>query len=103
MISPEEEIFYQQWEKERLQPHYKRRPFLRGLSFGLIIGLFVLIISELGWYERANMQANSRGNEIWIIIAVITISVGLGWLYQQFSSEMNEQRFQELKNIKNKK
>jgi hypothetical protein len=32
MISPEEEKFYQQWEKERIQPHYKRRPFLRGLS-----------------------------------------------------------------------
>ncbi len=76
---------------------------MRGLSFGLTVGLFILIISELGWYERANMQANSRGNEIWIIIAVIIISVGLGWLYQQFSSEMNEQRFQELKNIKNKK
>jgi putative Mn2+ efflux pump MntP len=103
MISPEEEKFYLQWEKERLQPQYKRRPFLRGLSIGLSVGLFILIISELGWYERANMQANSRGNEIWIIIAVIIISVGLGWLYQQFSSEMNEQRFQELKNIKNKK
>lgn len=103
MISPEEEKFYLQWEKERLQPQYKRRPFLRGLSIGLSVGLFILIISELGWYERANMQANRRGNEIWIIIAVIIISVGLGWLYQQFSSEMNEQRFQELKNIKNKK
>ena len=30
-------------------------------------------------------------------------SVGFGWLYQQFTTEMNEQRFQELKNIKNKK
>ena len=57
----------------------------------------------MGWYERANMEANSWGNELWIIIAIISISVGFGWLYQQFSSEMNEQRFQELKHIKNKK
>jgi hypothetical protein len=49
------------------------------------------------------MIANSRGNEIWIIIAIISISVGFAWLYQQFTTEMNEQRFQELKNIKNKK
>jgi hypothetical protein len=103
MISPEEEKFYTQWEKERLQPHHKRRPFLRGLSAGLVLGVLVLVISELGWYERANMQANSWGNEIWIIIAIVTISVGFGWLYQQFTTEMNEQRFQELKNIKNKK
>jgi hypothetical protein len=103
MISPEEEKFYIQWEKERTQPQYKRRPFLRGLSIGLSLGIFVLLISELGWYERANMVANSWGNEIWIIIAIIAISLGFAWLYQQFTSEMNEQRFQELKNIKNKK
>jgi hypothetical protein len=103
MISPEEEKFYQMWEKERLQPQYKRRPFLRGLSVGLILGMIALTLSELGWYERAHMVANSRGNETWIIIAILVISVGFGWLYQQFTSEMNEQRFQELKHIKNKK
>jgi putative Mn2+ efflux pump MntP len=103
MISPEEEQFYQQWEKERVKPNYKRRPFLRGLSIGLCLGILVLISNELGWYLRANMIANSRGNEIWIIIAIISISVGFAWLYQQFTTEMNEQRFQELKNIKNKK
>jgi putative Mn2+ efflux pump MntP len=103
MLSKQEEQFYQQWEKERVQPQYKRRPFLRGLSVGLLIGLVVLVISELGWYERAQMVANRRGNETWIIIAILVISIGFGWLYQQFTSEMNEQRFQELKHIKNKK
>ena len=49
------------------------------------------------------MQANSWGNEIWILIAIIVISVGFAWIYQQFTAEMNEQRFQELKHIKNKK
>lgn len=103
MISPEEEKFFTQWEKERLKPHYKRQPFLRGLSIGLSLGVLILLISEISWYERANMQVNSRGNEIWIIIAILTISVGIGWLYQQFTSEMNEQRYQELKHIKSKK
>ena len=103
MLSPEEEKFFTQWGKERIQPSYKRRPFLRGLSIGLSIGVLVLIISEFNWYERANMQVNSWGNEIWIIIAIIVISVGFGWFYQQFTSEMNEQRYQELKHIKSKK
>jgi len=103
MLSPEEEKFFAQWEKDRKQPSYKRRPFLRGLSIGLSLGVLVLIISEFNWYERANMQVNSWGNEIWIIIAIIVISVGFGWFYQQFTSEMNEQRYQELKHIKSKK
>jgi uncharacterized BrkB/YihY/UPF0761 family membrane protein len=103
MISQEEEKFYLQWEKERLQPNYKRRAFLRGLSVGLSLGILVMLISAMGWYERANMVSNSWGNEIWVIIAIIIISIGFAWLYQQFTAEMNEQRFQELKNIKNKK
>ncbi|MEY3057199.1 MAG: hypothetical protein RLZZ431_449 [Bacteroidota bacterium] len=103
MISPEEEKFYLQWEKERTLAHYKRKPFLIGLSFGLSLGLLILIISETGWYERASMVANMRGNEIWIMIAIVLFSFGFAWLYQQFTSEMNEQRFNELKHLKNKK
>jgi hypothetical protein len=103
MISPEEEKFYAQWEKERLQPHYKRRPFLRGLSVGLSLGVLILVITEFDWYERANMQVNSRGNENLINIAILIITLGIGWFYQQFTSEMNEQRYQELKHIKSKK
>lgn len=103
MLNKEEEAFYLDWEKQRNIPQYKRRPFLRGLSVGLSLGVLVVIISELGWYERANMIANSRSNNLWIILAILTISVGFAWLYQQFTTEMNEQRYQELKHLKNKK
>jgi putative Mn2+ efflux pump MntP len=103
MLSNEEEVFYQQWEKERTLPQYKRKPFLRGLSIGLSLGVLVVIISELGWYERANMIANSRSNNVWIVLAILIISIGFAWLYQQFSAEMNEQRYQELKHKKYKK
>ena len=103
MIHPDEAAFYTYWEKERALPHYKRKPFLRGFSFSLLMGIVVLLIAEMGWYERANMVANSRGNIIWILIAITLISVGFGWIYQQFTSEMNEQRFNEIKHLKNKK
>lgn len=103
MISADEEKFYLQWEKDRLLPHYKRKPFLRGLSMGLVLGILSMVITESGWYERANMVANIRGNEIWILLSIIVISVGIAFLYQQFSFEMNEQRYQELKHIKSKK
>ena len=103
MLNKEEEAFYLDWEIQRNKPQYKRKPFLRGLSVGLSLGVLVMIISELGWYERANMIANSRSNNLWIILAILIISVGFAWLYQQFTSEMNEQRYQELKHLKNKK
>ncbi|MBP5999323.1 MAG: hypothetical protein KA534_02605 [Sediminibacterium sp.] len=103
MLHPDDEAFYTHWEKQRAIPHYKRKSFLRGLSISLLLGILVLLIAEIGWYERANMVANSRGNIIWILIAITLISVGFGWIYQQFTSEMNEQRFNEIKHIKNKK
>ncbi len=103
MIAAEEEKFYQQWAKDRLVPHYKRKPFLKGLSISLLFGMLILVISELGWYERANMIANMSGNGIWMVIALVIISLGFAWIYQQFTFEMNEQRFNEIKHLKNKK
>lgn len=102
MIHPDEAAFFTYWEKERLLPHYKRKPFLRGLSICLLLGIVLLLIAEMGWYERANMVANSRGNIIWILIAIFLISLGFGWIYQQFTWEMNEQRFNEIKHKKTK-
>ena len=103
MLHPDDEKFYTYWEKERAIPHYKRKSFLRGLSISLLLGILILIVAEMGWYERANMVANSRGNILWILITILLVSVGFGWIYQQFTSEMNEQRFNEIKYIKNKK
>ncbi len=103
MIDAEEEQFYQQWAKDRLLPHFKRKPFLKGLSISLLFGMLILIIAELGWYERANMIANMSGNGIWMVIAILIISFGFAWIYQQFTFEMNEQRFNEIKHLKNKK
>jgi hypothetical protein len=103
MIDAKEEQFYQQWEKDRLLPNYRRKPFLRGLSLSLIFGMMILAITELGWYERANMVANSSGNGLWMVIAIVIICFGFAWIYQQFTFEMNEQRFHEIKNLKNRK
>jgi hypothetical protein len=103
MISPEEEKFYLQWEKDRVLPHFKHKPFLKGLSLSLLFGILILILTELGWYERANMIANRSGNGIWMLIAIVIFSFGFAWIYQQFTFEMNEQRFHEIKNLKNKK
>ena len=36
-------------------------------------------------------------------ISEIAFSLGFAWIYQQFTFEMNEQRYKELKYLKNKK
>ena len=103
MIDADEEKFYQQWEKDRMLPNFKRKPFLKGLSLSLLFGVLILVISEIGWYERASMIANMSSNGIWMIIAIVIFSFGFAWIYQQFTFEMNEQRFHEIKNLKNRK
>lgn len=103
MLHKEEEAFYTFWEKQRTLPTFKRKAFLKGLSGSLSIGMLILIVTEWGWYERANMVANSWGNGIWIVLGIAIASFGFAWIYQQFTAEMNEQRFQELKHIKSKK
>jgi hypothetical protein len=103
MLHQEEEAFYAYWEKQRALPSFKRKSFLKGLSVSLSIGMLILAVMEWGWYERANMEENSWGNGIWILIAIIVASFGFAWIYQQFTTEMNEQRFQEIKYIKSKK
>ena len=103
MLHPEEEAFYEFWEQQRVLPSFKRKSFLKGLSFSLSIGMLILVVMEWGWYERANMVGNSWGNGIWILLAIIIASFGFAWIYQQFTTEMNEQRFQEIKHIKSKK
>ena len=48
-MSPEEEQFYLQWEKDRIVPHFKRKPFLRAslLSLALIPAGFKYFLAVL--------------------------------------------------------
>ncbi len=103
MIHPDDAAFYSYWEQQRELPHYKRKPFLRGTSISLLLGILMLLVAEMGWYERANMVANSRGNILWILIAIVFISVFFGRIYEQNNREKNEQNFNEIKHLKTKK
>ena len=78
------------------------RPFLVGLSAGFAIGVGVILVLETGWYERANMEANSMLSSIILLLAIMATSVFMAFFYRKFRWEMLEQRYLELIAAKNK-
>jgi hypothetical protein len=102
MLSPEEEKFLLYWQQNREKERSSIRPFLVGMSGGFAIGATIMIVLSSGWYERANMEANSRLSAIVFLLAILVISFFLAFFYRKFRWEMMEQRYLELLARKNK-
>ena len=96
MLNSEDEIFLAYWAENREQQRTSIRPFLVGLSSGFMIGVSLLLLLSSGWYERANMEANSRLSSVVFLIAILLISFFMGFIYRKFRWEMQEQRYLEL-------
>ncbi|NCI46239.1 hypothetical protein [Sediminibacterium soli] len=96
MLSSEEESFIGYWEKNREAEKNSLRPFFVGLSGGFAIGIGTLLLLSAGWYERANMEANSRLSSFLLVFAILAISFFLAFFYRKFRWEMQEQRYREL-------
>ena len=101
MLSKENESFLVYWSQNREKQRTSVRPFIVGLSGGLAIGICILLVLESGWYERANMVANSRLSSVILLIAIMFISVFMAFFYRKFRWEMQEQRYLEI--LANKK
>lgn len=96
MQGKDNETFLTYWAENREKEKTSFRPFMIGLSAGFTIGVGIIAAMESGWYERANMEANSRLNYIVLLIAILLISVFMAFVYRKFSWEMQEQRYLEL-------
>ena len=102
MLTDKEEAFIKDWAVKREQPMLNIRQFLKGLSSGLVIGIGIILLLVTGWYERAVMEANSQFNPVLLLLIVVLIGIFMGYFYQQYRSEMNEQLYQELLHKKRK-
>lgn len=102
MLNSEEEQFLAFWAENREKQKTSIRPFVLGLSGGFAIGAAVMIVLSLGWYERANMEANSKMSGVVFMLAILIISFFLAFFYRKFRWEMQEQRYLELVARKNK-
>ncbi len=96
MLTEQEEKFIAYWLKNRDTQKQSFIHFVKGMSIGLGIGTAIIIIVVTGWYQRANMVANSKMSTLVFIIALIAISVFMAWLYRNFQWENNEQQYLEL-------
>ena len=96
MLSEENESFLVYWSVNREKQRTSLRPFIIGLSGGFAIGISILLVLESGWYERANMVANSRLSSVVLLVAILVISIFMAFFYRKFRWEMQEQRYLEM-------
>ena len=97
MLTEQEQKFIEWWEANRESQKKSFKQFIKGLSRGLAISVGIILIVVLGWYKRANMEANSQMSTTVFVIALLGITVFMAWLYQNYQWEMHEQQYLELK------
>jgi glycerol uptake facilitator-like aquaporin len=97
MLSKKEEEFLKYWEQSREKERSVLKQFFPGLPFGLALGAAILALLDSGWYERANMEAQSQSSPVVIFLGIVAIVAFTGFFYKRYRWEMNEQAYQELK------
>ena len=93
MLTTSEKAFLAYWSKKRVGYKTAIRPLLIGLSIGFAIGTGILFVIYLGWYERANMQANTQLSPVLFLLAIMGISIFMAFIYRNYQWENNEQRY----------
>lgn len=96
MLTKEEERFVQYWEKNSQREKNSIRPFMIGISAGFVLGISLIAVVFSGWYERANMVANTRLSSVIFLLAILGISFFMAFMYRKFRWESREQQYREL-------
>ncbi len=96
MLTNDEKAFIAYWEKNSLRQKHSIRPFLVGMSAGFVLGISLIAVVFSGWYERANMVANSRLSAGVFLLAILGISFFMAFMYRKFRWESKEQQYREL-------
>ena len=96
MLTEQEEKFVKYWKENRELEQKSFKQYLKGLYRGLAIGVAIILLVAMGWYKRANMEANSKLSFTIFAIALLGIAVFMAWLYNNYKWEMNEQQYLEL-------
>lgn len=102
MLSKEDESFLMYWSQNREKQRTSMQPFFIGLSAGIAMGVIILVCLTSGWFERADMVANSQMSSVIFMLAVVLLSLFMAFMYRKFSWEMKEQRYLELLATKKK-
>lgn len=100
MLAKDEKEFLVYWESNRLAKKKWVRQLAVGLPLGVSLVLAIFVNLFTGWYGRAQMVLARESSSL--ILILLMASIGIVLFIIIFSArhrwEMNEQRFQELKN-----
>jgi cobalamin synthase len=96
MLTKQEEDYIIYWAKQRDTYKQSFLQFVKGMSVGLGISAAIILVIITGWFQRANMVANSKMSTIVFVIALLLITVFMAWLYRNFQWENKEQQYLEL-------
>ncbi|MBN8838267.1 MAG: hypothetical protein J0I09_13475 [Sphingobacteriia bacterium] len=96
MLTKEELAFIQKWEGQRIQKNKNFAAFVKGLSRGMFVGIGILAVLSAGWYQRANMVANTMFNPFLLVFIILIIAIFIAFIYRQYTWEQNEQHYKEL-------
>lgn len=96
MITEQEKLFLDYWEKNRLKQKRSIYGIAVGLPMGILFGLPILVsVLFHDWYKT--MIYISPSQIVVVIIAVIAISLFIAIFKMKFTWENNEQLYKELK------
>lgn len=96
MITEQEMLFVQYWEKNRLREKRSFYQLLIGLPAGLVFALPILLsVIFNDWYKRMTYISGSQVTII--IMGVMAITVFFALFRMKFKWEQNEQLYKELK------
>lgn len=97
MLTKDEELFIQYWEKNRDRQRKLVRQFLVGIPLGLLIVIPTVISLTSGWYKRAEVEANSADFNPMVLFVALLLIVGFGSIfYSRWRWDQYEQRYREL-------
>lgn len=96
MLTQKEIDYINYWQQNRETQKQSFVQFVKGMSIGLGMSSAIIILIITGWYQRANMVANSKMSTVVFIIALLLITIFMAWLYRNFEWENKEQQYLEL-------
>jgi len=91
--------FLEFWAANRDRRGSLRYQVLFGLPLGVLVSLPILVNFLMGrfWYKRADAVGATQFNPMVLVLAVVIISIFVGFFYKKFQWERNEDRYQELR------
>jgi uncharacterized protein YacL len=102
MLSEKEEQFLVWWKANRDRQKKWMYQLMVGLPVGLLLGVLIIANFSSGWYQRADMVANSRFNPVILYLAAALIAVFFAVFSKKFQWDQREQLYKELISKKEK-